>query len=374
MGRQRVGLFASFLLAVASAGLGLAPRTAAGANFLVDTTAVDLSDIAPGDGVCAWSTIVPEGERCSLRAAVAEANALAGADTVVIPTGFSITLSNGEIVITSPMAIGSLGVGATRPTIDANDASRIFKVMSVAGGAEVRFVNLVLRDGSALGENGFNTGGAILASNGSYELSIEGCDLLENVAGGGGALSTLNDSVRISDSVFWGNGLAVPDATVSPIGVAIWASGAAATLQIERSSILFNPESPLGWHGDCGELAGRASRREQHDQQQRRGWNLLRRHGSRPAQRDDRRQRRKQRVRHPDQRDRAGRGAERTQHDLRGQRRHELRLPEPRVDPRELRARRGRNLWLLPGRRHPGRRGRHARADSPTTAALPVSS
>ncbi len=243
MGSRRFGLLASFLLVAVSASLGLAPRDAAGANFLVDTTAVDLSDIAPGDGVCAWSTIVPVGQRCSLRAAVAEANALPGADVVVIPAEITITLSNGEIAITSPLAIGSLAVGPGRPVIHANGQSRIFAVTSVPSGAQVRFVNLLLRNGLAPGPSGFDSGGAIRAGAGSYEVSIEGCDLFENVArAGGGAVSASNQTLRISDSTFVGN--LVDTAGSAPgafaVGTAIWASGATATLQIERSSILDN--------------------------------------------------------------------------------------------------------------------------------------
>ena len=49
-----------------------------GATFVVNTTA-DTADAAPGDGACADST-----GACSLRAAISEANALAGPDTITI--------------------------------------------------------------------------------------------------------------------------------------------------------------------------------------------------------------------------------------------------------------------------------------------------
>ena len=65
-------------LAVLSAG-GAAP--ALGASFTVDATH-DAVDASPGDGVCADS-----GGACTLRAAVMETNALAGADAISLPPG-----------------------------------------------------------------------------------------------------------------------------------------------------------------------------------------------------------------------------------------------------------------------------------------------
>src|SRR5687768_16131521 len=51
------------------------------ATFVVNTTA-DTADAAPGNGACADA-----GGACSLRAAISEANALAGADIITLPAG-----------------------------------------------------------------------------------------------------------------------------------------------------------------------------------------------------------------------------------------------------------------------------------------------
>ena len=51
------------------------------ASFSVNTHTMD-PDASPGNGICADSA-----GRCSLIAAVQEANALAGADTITIPAG-----------------------------------------------------------------------------------------------------------------------------------------------------------------------------------------------------------------------------------------------------------------------------------------------
>ena len=54
---------------------------AQGASFTVDATH-DAVDASPGDGVCADA-----GGACTLRAAVMETNALAGADEISLPPG-----------------------------------------------------------------------------------------------------------------------------------------------------------------------------------------------------------------------------------------------------------------------------------------------
>src|SRR5260221_10544571 len=61
---------------IAWAALSLVAVPGHAATFVVNTTA-DTADAVPGDGICADS-----GGACSLRAAVQEANALAGADTI----------------------------------------------------------------------------------------------------------------------------------------------------------------------------------------------------------------------------------------------------------------------------------------------------
>src|SRR4029450_4302766 len=72
------------------------------ALFVVDTT-VDAVDQTPGDGVC--QTIVGE---CTLRAAVQEANALAGPDAIAVPAGLYV-LSLGPDIGTPGGASGGLG-------------------------------------------------------------------------------------------------------------------------------------------------------------------------------------------------------------------------------------------------------------------------
>src|SRR4051794_12911583 len=59
----------------------------AAADFAVNSTA-DKADQAPGDGKCFTGVITAAGApECTLRAAVQETNALAGADAITLPAG-----------------------------------------------------------------------------------------------------------------------------------------------------------------------------------------------------------------------------------------------------------------------------------------------
>jgi hypothetical protein len=103
---------------VAGACLWLATATMSvfAADFIVDDPA-DAVDATPGDGICATAT-----PSCTLRAAVMEANALAGADTITLPAGLytlSITgvdevadNSQGpwEALVVSDASIGDLDI------------------------------------------------------------------------------------------------------------------------------------------------------------------------------------------------------------------------------------------------------------------------
>src|SRR2546425_8188017 len=77
--RRPASTLRRLLFGVAGLLLGSAPVLAA--TFTVDST-LDAVDAAPGDGVCATS-----GGQCSLRAAIQEANALAGPNTIELPAG-----------------------------------------------------------------------------------------------------------------------------------------------------------------------------------------------------------------------------------------------------------------------------------------------
>ena len=166
--------------AVLLAGLlAVAPALEA-ATFVVDTTQ-DSVDVLAGDGLCADSL-----QRCSLRAAIQESNALAGDDAIALGSGdFALTLAgtsenaaaSGDLDVTASVTL--TGAGASASFIDGNALDR---VLDVAAGAVLR-----LRD--------VHLGGGFQAAVSGNEVDISGGGLL--VRGGG--------SAELSDVVIEGN-------------------------------------------------------------------------------------------------------------------------------------------------------------------------
>lgn len=129
-------------------------RTWSQLGFIVDTD-VDTHDATPGDGTCADNS----GD-CSLRAAIDEANDLAGVDTILITPGINPTLS---IAGTNEdqNATGDLDVRATL-TIHGHggtlDASRLDRVIDLRNGT-LTIDHVVITGGRA---GGFDwTGGGL---------------------------------------------------------------------------------------------------------------------------------------------------------------------------------------------------------------------
>ena len=94
-GTRVLAVVATTILSLAVAAFAPAPASAA-ATLVVNRTG-DASDLAPGDGRCDTST--KAGRQCTLRAAIQEANALAGADTI----NFNITNAAKVIAPNSPL-------------------------------------------------------------------------------------------------------------------------------------------------------------------------------------------------------------------------------------------------------------------------------
>jgi len=107
-------------------------------EFTVDTTA-DTVDVNPGDGQCADST-----GKCSLRAAIQETNALAGADRIILPAniytfsragGGENNAATGDLDIKGVLTIDGTyydEVPHLRSIIDAGQLDRVFDIKSTA--------------------------------------------------------------------------------------------------------------------------------------------------------------------------------------------------------------------------------------------------
>lgn len=100
--RQVLSVIWALMLVVGLAGTH--PAMVQGAGFEVDNSG-DTADANPGDGSCADAS----GD-CTLRAAIEEANASAGADTITFSGAMTITVSTGLPVINEQVAIDASGV------------------------------------------------------------------------------------------------------------------------------------------------------------------------------------------------------------------------------------------------------------------------
>jgi CSLREA domain-containing protein len=215
------------------------------ATFTVNTTD-DTADASPGDGVCADSA-----GRCSLRAAVMEANALGGGPhTIVLQAGQTYTLSkdtdgaghrtdsgadNDDLDITSTIIIQGNGAVIQRDpslpcNLDAVAEAGEFRIFHVQTGGSLTLDALTISNGCAGTTAGiFNDrGGAIFNINGivnvinstvsqnravyagggifQYQgtLNIINSTISENYIsgpGGGGGISAANGTVNINGSI-----------------------------------------------------------------------------------------------------------------------------------------------------------------------------
>lgn len=185
--RALVRLSSIWLLA--SAGVIVSPLPAAAATFTVNTT-TDASDAAAGDGVCA----AVDG-KCSLRAAIEQANNSVGTDVIALPAGEYHT-NLGQLILTDPATVQ--GVGAATTIIDPDTAVRVFRIET---GVNATFSGVTIRGGSAPGEHG---GGILSLGN----LTLLEVSIVDNNAGfsGGGIASTMTGtSLTIDRSTISGN-------------------------------------------------------------------------------------------------------------------------------------------------------------------------
>lgn len=181
------------------------------AVFALDST-IDAVDASPGDGVCATA-----GGDCTLRAAIMEANALPGEDTIELPPG-TYTLSipgagedaaaTGDLNILESLAIHGGGVENT--IIDAAGIDRIFNIHTdlLPATGDFNIANVALTGSVTSG-----SGGAIFfgsSSGAPAALTISDSRVINNTAGvlgggvaistGGGPLTAEFRGVTISDN------------------------------------------------------------------------------------------------------------------------------------------------------------------------------
>ncbi|MCR4410833.1 MAG: Ig-like domain-containing protein [Thermoguttaceae bacterium] len=213
---------------------------------------LDTWDANPGDGLAADAA-----GRTTLRAAIMEANALAGADTVQVPAGtYRLTLDgwnedeglHGDLDIRSDLEI--VGVGAAVTIIDASSLTSRDRVFDVLQSVEFALTGLTITGGRAIGSGSTITredyGGALRIDSFST-VTITSCVLSGNSAprattgsvyGLGGAISN-NGTLTILDSRFENN-------SASNAGGAIYVGGSGATTTIRNTAFVGNSASGGG--------------------------------------------------------------------------------------------------------------------------------
>ncbi|MGD9765682.1 MAG: choice-of-anchor Q domain-containing protein [Candidatus Binatia bacterium] len=180
---------------------GASPAHAA--TFAVDSTA-DAIDATPGDGACATAS----GD-CTLRAAIMEANALTGPDTITLPAGTYVlaipgisedAAATGDLDITEGVTIK--GAGAPTTIIDGAGLDRVFHLFNAIGASSISGVTI--RNGVAP-HTPFSFGGGILQD--LSTLSLTACTLTANSVGNGygAGISVRFGTLTVNDSTIAGN-------------------------------------------------------------------------------------------------------------------------------------------------------------------------
>ena len=243
-----VGLVASSLLTESCA-----------ATFVVNTNS-DTQDTVPGNGVCADAV-----GACSLRAAITETNALAGADVITLPAGtYTATLVSpnddnnlgGDFDLNSEIAID--GAGPLQTIVQANSTRGVAteRVFHLRAALPIMLNGLTIRYGRYTTGAG-QSGAGIRIDSAGVVASLERVRITENDSGtsGGGldisslatfSIITLNNC-RVENNTAGGTTASVPR------GGGIRQDAPTATLNITDSVISGNV---VASNSTIGDVAG----------------------------------------------------------------------------------------------------------------------
>ena len=163
------------------------------ATFTVNSTS-DTVDANPGDGLCATTASV-----CTLRAAIMEANASPGDDTITLPAGtYILTIprtnedvsASGDLDIRSNLTIN--GASANSAIVDGGGIDRVFNVFP---SITVNISGVTITNGMAT----VDSGGGILTLG---TLTLTNSSVISNTtAGGGGGIRNVGTLTLISSAI-----------------------------------------------------------------------------------------------------------------------------------------------------------------------------
>jgi parallel beta-helix repeat protein len=146
----------------------------------------------------------------SLRDAIAQANAMMGADTITFAAGVTgtITLTTGELLISDDVTI--TGPGTASITVSGNNANRVFDISNAAAVLNVTLSRMTVSGGhTATGTLPVPDGGGIFADDENVTLETMVVTGNQVVGGtgdsGGGVAAAGNGSLTIRNSTISGN-------------------------------------------------------------------------------------------------------------------------------------------------------------------------
>jgi hypothetical protein len=142
----------------------------------------------------------------SLRDAIATANGHNAGDTVQFAkslSGSTITLTQGELLVTGAVTISGTATGSYGITIDGGNKSRIFDVYTSASASRSVIISgLTLQHGNGVGAQGSGTGGAIYNAE---TLSLFGVTFVNNTAVSYGGAVNNRSTLAATDCTFFAN-------------------------------------------------------------------------------------------------------------------------------------------------------------------------
>ncbi len=235
------------LLLLFGAGLVVLPAGVASAADFVVNNSGDAGDAVKGNGTCATA-----GGACTLRAAVEEAEALSGADSITVP---AMTISLGALLDISRTTTLQ-GAGA-RSTIITGTPGHI--LLRISGG-DVQLRDLALQGATSSGGGG----GLAIQQTGNAATTLQRVRVVGNSVSGSSnayaALYVTAGDMTVRESEISGN------SAVSTLGYAngggIYLQGASTRLFVENSTIHANTATAGGsgaWGGGLFVYSGTAT-------------------------------------------------------------------------------------------------------------------
>ncbi len=219
---------AALLLAGRAPAFARDAAAPAGLTFVVNSSA-DVDDANPGDGVCATA-----GGVCTLRAAVQEANAHPGADTIQLQadTTYFPTQAEGTGVDAADLVISDsltlLGAGPDSTIIDGSGVVGQ-RVMDITGTVVISGITIAHGSGTSFGGGLLNNGWLTLVNTHVLSNSVSG-----GLNDWGGGINSFGD-LTVTDSLIRGN----QTGSGNPNGGGIM-NGGFGTLTLIRTTVMNN--------------------------------------------------------------------------------------------------------------------------------------